>query len=341
MTSAFKEFCSFVHTKSGLVIDEEKKYLVESKMRPILSEYGLADLNALVLELRRGTNTKLVDAVIQTMTINETFFFRDRQPFDKFKDIIVPELIKKRRPGQPLRIWSAACSTGQEPYSLLILLEQLRPLIGNRKCEIVATDLSDSVLEKAKEGKYSQFEVQRGLSTPLLLKYFKQIGDRWQVKPEYRSQINFRQFNLLNPMTGLGRFDVVFCRNVLIYFDAKTKGEILKKIRGVMNDDGVLLLGASETVVGISTEFAPDPQHKLLLRCGAKGQAKTLGARKQDAAPPLRSDVADTMVKQLHKPRPTMPSTPRPAAAAASAVRPKTTTLPSRGLASIRAKAVT
>lgn len=308
MTAAFRDFCSFLHANSGLVIDGEKKYLVESKMRPILTEYKLADLNALVAELKRGTNTKLIDAVVQTMTINETFFFRDRQPFDKFKDVIVPELVKKRGPGKPLRIWSAACSSGQEPYSLLILLDQMRPLLGTRKFEIVATDLSNSVLDKAKEGKYSQFEVQRGLSTPLLLKYFQQIGDRWQVKAEYRSQINFKQFNLLNPLMGMGRFDIVFCRNVLIYFDAKTKGDILRKIRGVMADDGYLLLGASETVVGISSDFAPDSQHKLLLRCERQAGAK----ERATEAPSLgRSSVVDTMVKQLREPRPTTP-TPRP-----------------------------
>jgi chemotaxis protein methyltransferase CheR len=308
MTAAFREFCSFLHQNSGLVIDEEKRYLVESKIRPILSEFGLKDLDTLVSELRRGNKPKLVEAVVQTMTINETFFFRDRQPFDKFKDIIVPQLIKARSPTQPLRIWCAACSTGQEPYSLLIVLDQLRSLLGSRRIEIVATDLSNAVLDKAREGKYSQFEVQRGLSTPLLLKYFQQMGDRWQVKSEYRSQITFRQFNLLHPLNGLGRFDVVFCRNVLIYFDAKTKAEILRKIRGVMNEDGFLVLGASETVVGITSEFAPDPTNKLLLRCQGRGAKAKL-------EPPKTAEtkrVADTMVKNLHKPR-TPASLPRPA----------------------------
>ncbi len=267
MAGEFEEFCKFLKMSSGMVLTENKRYLVESKLRPIFAKHGLADLAELVREMSRKPSSSLVDEVTQVMTINETYFFRDKQPFDIMAETILPQLMRTRPAGRPIRIWSAASATGQEPYSLAIILDQSRHLIGNRAVEIVATDLSQKVIDRAREGCYSQFEVQRGLSTPMLLKYFNKVGEKWFIRPELKSAVTFKQINLLSPFTGLGPFDVVFCRNVLIYFDATTKSQVLRKIRSVMTDDGYLMLGAAESTLGLSTDFEADPQHKSLLRC--------------------------------------------------------------------------
>lgn len=270
MAGEFEEFCKFLKMSSGMVLSDNKRYLVESKLRPILAKHGLADLAELVREMSRRPTSMLVDEVTQVMTINETYFFRDKQPFDIMAETILPQLIRTRPPGRPIRIWSAASATGQEPYSLAIILDQSRHLIGNRAVDIVATDLSQKVIDRAREGCYSQFEVQRGLSTPMLLKYFNKVGEKWCIRPELKSAVTFRQINLLSPFAGLGPFDVVFCRNVLIYFDAATKSQVLRKIRSVMTDDGYLMLGAAESTLGLPTDFEADPQHKSLLRCAKR-----------------------------------------------------------------------
>jgi len=270
MADDFEAFCRFLKTSSGMVLADTKRYLVESKLRPVFAKHSLADLGALVKELTQRPSSPLADEVIQMMTINETYFFRDKTPFDNLRDVILPELHRSRPPGRPIRIWSAASATGQEPYSLAILLDQMRHVLGNRPAEIMATDLSQKVIERAREACYSQFEVQRGLSTPMLLKYFEKVGDKWRLRPALRAAVKFKQINLLSALSGLGTFDVVFCRNVLIYFDASTKAQVLRKIRSVMADDGYLLLGASESVLGLSTDFEADERHKSLLRCAKR-----------------------------------------------------------------------
>ena len=193
------------------------------------------------------------------MTTNETFFFRDKLPFDNFRDHIMPALIAARAREKRIRIWCAAASTGQEPYSLAMTLKELGAAIAGLRFEIVATDLSGDVLERAKSGIYSQFEVQRGLPIQLLLKYFTQVGDSWQIAPELRAMVQFRTLNLLNDFSPLGTFDVVFCRNVLIYFDQDTKIGVFNRIARQVPDDGYLVLGAAETVVGLTDAFKPVP----------------------------------------------------------------------------------
>lgn len=191
------------------------------------------------------------------MTTNESFFFRDTKPFDLFKNFVLPQLLESRAPRRKIRIWCAAASTGQEPYSLAIILKEMQAKLAGWTIEIVGTDISQEVLDKAKLGLFSQFEVQRGLPIQLLIKYFNQVGDLWQISDDIKKMVSYRKFNLLDPYTLLGSFDVIFCRNVLIYFDQPTKTEVLEKMRKVVPDDGTLFLGAAETVLGITDKFKP------------------------------------------------------------------------------------
>jgi chemotaxis protein methyltransferase CheR len=196
------------------------------------------------------------------MTTNETFFFRDKIPFEIFRDTLVPKLTATRGRERRIRIWCTACATGQEPYSLAMLLHGMADKLDGCRFQIMATDICAEVVEKARAGIYSQFEVQRGLPIGLLVKYFEQVGERWQIAPEIRAMVQFRTLNLLNDFRPLGMFDLVFCRNVLIYFDQPTKIEVLGRIVRQMPDDGALVLGAAETVVGLTDLFKPHPDRR-------------------------------------------------------------------------------
>lgn len=242
--------------RSGLILPSEKAYLLESRLRPVLRKHGLADLAALAAMVRRQDPRVLAD-VTDAMTINETSFFRDRRPFDLFRETVLPALMAARATRKSIRILCAAASTGQEPYSLAMILAEEAEKLRGWSCEIVAIDLSATALERARAGIYSQFEVQRGLPTPLLLKYFRRAGADWQLSDELRAMVRFREFNLLNELAPFGQCDVVFCRNVLIYFDPATKSRTLENLARRMPRDGALFLGASETVMGLSNAFAP------------------------------------------------------------------------------------
>src|SRR6185295_13278881 len=205
--------------RSGLVLSADKQYLVESRLLPVARRAGMPGLNELVAELRKGARVEpLATEVVEAMTTNESFFFRDKAPFEQFRHAVMPELMATRSAARRIRIWCAAASTGQEPYSLAISLKEMGEAVAGWRIEIVATDLSNEVLEKARAGIYSQFEVQRGLPIQFLIRYFSQIGDTWQIAPEIRAMVAFRPLNLLADFSHLGVFDVVFCRNVLIYF---------------------------------------------------------------------------------------------------------------------------
>ena len=213
----------------------------------------------------KGLNAQaLAVEVVEAMMTNESFFFRDKLPFEQFRDTMVPALVAARANQRRIRIWCAAASTGQEPYSLAMCLKEIAPQIAGWRIDILATDLSNEVLEKAKAGVYSQFEVQRGLPIQMLIKYFTQIGETWQIAPEIRAMVQFQPFNLLNDFAGLGMFDVVFCRNVLIYFDQPTKVGIFERIAYTVERDGYLILGAAETVVGLTESFKPIPDRRGL-----------------------------------------------------------------------------
>jgi chemotaxis protein methyltransferase CheR len=255
----------FLKDRSGLDLSSDKQYLVESRLIPLARKIGLAGIDELVGQIKGGSEPTAAE-VVEAMTTNETFFFRDKLPFDHLRDAIMPELLVTRAARRSLRIWCAASSTGQEPYSIAMCLKEMGPQLSGWRIEIVATDLAQSVLEKSRAGIYSQFEVQRGLPIQMLVKYFKQIGELWQINADIRAMAQFRQLNLLQNFSQLGTFDVVFCRNVLIYFDQETKVDVFRRLAKVMEPDGFLALGAAETVVGLTDAFKPHAEKRGIYR---------------------------------------------------------------------------
>jgi chemotaxis protein methyltransferase CheR len=271
--------------RSGLMLSADKQYLVESRLAPVTRKHGLTSLGELVAKIKGGNEDLTVD-VVEAMTTNESFFFRDKIPFEHFRDAIMPHLMTARARERRIRIWCAAASTGQEPYSLAMMVKEMKDKLGGWRVEILGTDISVDVLEKAKAGVYSQFEVQRGLPIQMLVKYFSQAGDTWQIAPDIRAMVQYRQHNLLAEFAGFGRFDVVFCRNVLIYFDQATKSSVLNRIARQLDSDSYLVLGAAETVVGLSDAFKPIPEKRGLYAPNREPRLASLGAM------PIRSLVA-------------------------------------------------
>jgi chemotaxis protein methyltransferase CheR len=251
--------------RSGLDLAADKQYLVESRLIPLARKAGLPGIGDLVQKMKNGAEALTVD-VVEAMTTNETFFFRDKVPFDHLRETMIPALLQARASRRSLRIWCAAGSTGQEPYSIAMCLKEYGSALAGWRTEIIATDLSKEVLEKSKAGLYSQFEVQRGLPIQLLVKHFKQVGELWQLNADIRAMVQHRQLNLLQDFSHLGTFDVIFCRNVLIYFDQETKVGIFSRLARLMETDGFLALGAAETVVGLTDVFKPYPEKRGLYR---------------------------------------------------------------------------
>lgn len=243
--------------RSGLIISADKLYLLESRLVPLARKRGMNGLDDLVKAIRFAPEEQLLVDVTEAMTTNESSFFRDIKPFDNFRKMVLPDLIEKRAHKRSIRIWCAAASTGQEPYSLAMCLREEAEKLSGWRVEIVATDLSEEVLDKASVGLYSQFEVQRGMPIQLLIKYFSQVKDLWQIDSSIRAMVKYQPLNLLGNFSQLGAFDIVFCRNVLIYFEQQTKGEVLDKIANLMPSDGYLFLGGAETVLGICDAFKP------------------------------------------------------------------------------------
>lgn len=253
---------------SGLDLSADKQYLIESRLLPVTRKCGLSGIGELVQKMKAGCSA-IVEQVVEAMTTNETFFFRDKVPFDHFRDWIMPEILRVRANRRSVRIWCAAGSTGQEPYSIAMCLREMSAALSGWRVEILATDLSQDVIEKSKSGIYSQFEVQRGLPIQMLVKYFKQIGELWQINADIRAMVQHRQLNLLHDFLQLGTFDVIFCRNVLIYFDQDTKANVFDRLARIVEPDGVLVLGAAETVVGLTDAFRPLPERRGLYRPAA------------------------------------------------------------------------
>ncbi|RDJ25366.1 protein-glutamate O-methyltransferase CheR [Bosea caraganae] len=280
MTQADFDFLrTLLHLRSGLSLSLEKRYLVESRLGILCRRRGISGLDALVRRLRLDNDRELEGAVVEAMTTNETLFFRDRMPFDMFRDVILPEKLAANVAKRSLRIWCAAVSSGQEAYSLAMILDEIAPRLAGWKIEIVGTDISAEILERARAGLYSQFEVQRGLPIQLLLKYFKQEGDKWRIAERIRGMVDLKLHNLLESSEHLGQFDVIFCRNVLIYFDVPTKARVMAALSQRLAPDGAFILGAAETVIGITTTIVPDKQHRGLYRDGrsSRGQAPNFG----------------------------------------------------------------
>jgi len=257
MTPSEFEFISqLLKRRSGLVLTPEKAYLIESRVAPLIRRHNLPSFEAVVMKMR-ANDEKIIRDVVEAMTTNESFFFRDKTPFDHFEKLMLPKLLQSRASQKRLRIWCAAASTGQEPYSLAMIIKEKSLLLKDWKFEIIGTDLSNEVLDRAKAGLYSQFEVQRGLPVQMLVKYYIKEGDQFRLKDDIRQMVQYRPANLLDAFSGFGNFDIIFCRNVLIYFDEATKRQVLDRMAQLLPDDGYLLLGAAESVVGVTTTFTP------------------------------------------------------------------------------------
>jgi chemotaxis protein methyltransferase CheR len=250
----FSFLAQMVRRRAGLVLTVPKTDLIESRLATVMRRFGFRSVDAMVKELRHGRET-LARAVTEALTTNESSFFRDRATFEAFRDQVLPRLVEARSESKRLRIWSAACAAGQEPYSIAMLLDDLK--LQGWSIDLIATDLSAEMVARAEEGVYSHFEVQRGLAIRRLVAHFSQDGGSWRIHENLRRMVSFRQFNLLDSYGWLDDLDVVFCRNVLIYFDQKTKASVLDKITEMLSPDGALVLGGSEAVTGLTTAFVP------------------------------------------------------------------------------------
>lgn len=248
----FDVYAELLKEKSGLSLTPDKSYLIESRLNPVAKKWGFDSLQAMTIAVNGVPDPGLVKDIVEAMTTNETSFFRDTRPFDQFKGPIMEYFKKTRTTQKKLRIWCAACSSGQEPYSLAMILHEMRNELPGWKFEIIATDIDHKILDTARAAKYSQFEVQRGLPVTYLMNYFEQDGTDWYLKDPIKSAVSFKYFNLLENMAMMGQFDIVFCRNVLIYFDQPTKKATLEKMQKQMPKDGFLFLGGAETVMGIT-----------------------------------------------------------------------------------------
>ncbi|MFJ4153819.1 protein-glutamate O-methyltransferase CheR [Pseudomonas sp. NPDC090233] len=259
----FEQFRVFLEKACGILLGENKQYLVASRLNKLMEQQGIKSLGELVQRIQAQPRGGLREQVVDAMTTNETLWFRDTYPFEVLKNKVIPEFIKNN-PGQRLRMWSAACSSGQEPYSISMAIDEFeRGNLGQLKmgAQIVATDLSGSMLNNCKTGEYDSLAIARGLSQERLQRYFDTKGPgRWAVKPAIRSRVEFRSFNLLDSYAALGKFDIVFCRNVLIYFSAQVKKDILLRIHSTLKPGGYLFLGASEALNGL-------PDHYQMVQC--------------------------------------------------------------------------
>jgi chemotaxis protein methyltransferase CheR len=266
----FELFSTLVKQRSGLVLTPDKAYLLESRLFPVARKHSIKSLEDMAQALRSKREEALMFDITEAMTTNESFFFRDQKPFTLFQKTLLPRLLKARESKKQIRIWSAAASSGQEAYSIAMICVEEAAKLQGWKVEILGTDLSREMVLRAKSGIYSQFEVQRGLPVTHLVKYFQQIaGDKWQLKDNIRQMVQFREGNLLTDFGIDGTFDIVYCRNVLIYFDAATKTKVLGSICQVMQPDGFLLLGGAETVLGISDKFRViNGEHGLYVKEG-------------------------------------------------------------------------
>lgn len=253
----FAVFAQILRAGSGLAIGPDKQYLLETRLTPLLRRENIASLDAMADRLRGQPQGALARDVIEAMTTNESFFFRDDKPFAHVRTKALPTLIGTRPAGTKLRVWSAAASTGQEAYSLAMLFTELRITLGTREVEIVGTDISREALTRARDGIYTQFEIQRGLPMQYLVKYFRKDGTQWRLNEAIRGMASFREWNLLGDLRSLGQFDIIFCRNVLIYFDPPTKAKALDAIARQLAPDGLLYLGGAETVLGLTNRFVP------------------------------------------------------------------------------------
>lgn len=249
--------------KSGLDITQDKTYLLESRLKPVAKKWGYPALDMMTMALNGVPDPELISDIVEAMTTSETSFFRDGKPFQNFEQFILPYMAKTRTKAKNLRIWCAACSSGQEPYSLAITVKEAQEnnILPNWKVQILATDISDDILQQAQEARYSQFEVQRGLPVQLLMKYFEQDGDQWQLNDDVKSMVTFHKHNLIETTARLDTFDIIFCRNVLVYFNQKTKKNVIENMLKHLVPDGFMVLGDTESPSGITENIKSVPDH--------------------------------------------------------------------------------
>ena len=279
---------------SGLNLGDDKQDMLEGKLRPLLREFALPTLSHLVLAMMKPDAHHLRSRVAQAVTVQESYFFRDKVPFSYFIDVMLPALMAAREKERRIRVWCAAAATGQEAYSLAMELAERDSKLVGWTVEIVATDFVEDALKKARKGVYSQFEVQRGLPVSLLVKYFDKVGNGWEINPDIRRRVSFRTHNLLDGCQALGTFDVIFCRNVLIYVDDSTKRAILARLGWQLAPDGYLVLGAAETTTGLSDQFVAVPErHHGLFRFTPEAAAAAA------ACPRKSGSAAEWDAKQL------------------------------------------
>lgn len=256
LAAADSEFLrQMVRSRSGIVLGEDKGYLLESRLMPLAKAIGMAGLDVLTARLRAEPSGQLARQVVEAMTTNETFFFRDIHPFECLRKLVLPDLLGKRGAARRLDLWCAAASTGQEPYTIAMTMREHFPQMATWTTRFIATDIASEVLKRAREGRYSQLEVNRGLPAPLLVKNFTKDGLDWKVKDELKRMIEFKELNLLEPFPISGQLDIIFIRNVLIYFDVETKRAILGKCRKLLRPDGYLFLGGAETTLNIDDAY--------------------------------------------------------------------------------------
>ncbi len=259
-TQEFRQLARFIHEQSGIYLDDSKAYLVENRLAPLLEEEHFVSFSELYARLQRGTDRSLLGRLIDLISTNETSFFRDRHPFELLRFKLLPDLFDRlelqAERSKSIAIWSAACATGQEIYSLaMVLQELLGPALHGYRVRIVGSDISDKAIVQASRGRYSQFEVNRGLDQRLLHKYFTRNDTFWQVRDELRSMVYFTRLNLLEPAERLGHFDIILCRNVAIYFTMADRQKLFRRLAGHLSPDGCLLVGATESLQQIDSRF--------------------------------------------------------------------------------------
>lgn len=247
--------CDYVKQRAAIVLDAEKSYLLETRLLPLQRQYKFATLEDMVAALKANRTSGLERDVLEAMTTNETFFFRDQVPFETLQTMVMPKIIEARRDSRHLRFWCAASSTGQEPYSVAMVLKEHFPELGSWKLDFIATDINETVLEQARAGRFKKHEVERGLAPELRERYFRKDGDQWQVHENLRNMIEFKKLNLIDAWHWDAPFDIVFIRNVMIYFDVPTKQRIFQRIRKYMRPDGFMFLGGAESTVNIDNKF--------------------------------------------------------------------------------------
>jgi chemotaxis protein methyltransferase CheR len=253
--SEYAYLCELVETNAAIALDAQRAYLMEARLSPLAHQEGFASVSELIGRLRAKSPSDLHWKVVEAMTTNETSFFRDLKPFEALRNVIIPQVIQARQSERSLSIWCPACSSGQEPYSVCMMLRDHFPVLQSWKIQVLASDICNAMLQKAREGLYSQMEVNRGLPAVSLVRHFKKEGADWRLNEDIRTMVALRRINLALPWTAIPPADIVLLRNVLIYFTVETKKQILNNMRGVLRPQGYLLLGTAETTINLDPNY--------------------------------------------------------------------------------------